>query len=530
MANNKVTDKKCVLIARVSTREQEETGYSLPAQEKYLKEYCLKSGLNPVKVFRISESGSSKAVRKEFNLALTHVRSNKIHIIVCEKVDRFTRNQKDAVTVDDWVKEDIQHEVHFVKNSFVLNKESRASDKFVWNIHVSQAQFNIENLSEEVKKGQKEKISAGWYPSQAPIGYRSGYQDKKKIIELDPKTAPLIKQVLTEYATGVHSVMSICRFATKIGLKNLLGNYIQKTTMYRVLRNPFYYGVFLWNGESYIGNHPSIIDKDTYDKVQKYIQRKTPLRHCKNNALYSGMVYCADCGRLITWEKHKGHLYGYCSGCSSKKGVKEMEVNKPFLRLFSTAKINDLEVASAVKEGVVSYVQNSSGLVGLSNAKIEEDVLKFTKRLSKLYDDRADGVITSELYSQKFTEYNDQLTILKLQLKENNQDTEFIDIKDFETFFDASQNLEIYYNNALDDEKRKLLKFAFERVAYARDSLDYQFSTAYSLLYKAVEVTNSSEIQNSEDLKKYISEPDDLVASKARNPRFEAIRNSWLGS
>ena len=59
--------------------------------------------------------------------------------------------------------------------------------------------------------------------------------------------------------------------------------------------------------------------------------------------------------------------------------------------------------------------------------------------------------------------------------------------------------------------------------------MGYNFSKAYSLLYKAVEITNSSEIKNIKEFQEYISEPDELVASKTKNDSFRAIRSSWLG-
>lgn len=526
---NELRNKNCILFCRVSSREQEETGYSLPAQESYLQSYSNRNRLNVIRVFNISESASGRKARVEFNQMLSYVNKENINVIVCEKVDRLTRNQKDAVTVDEWVKEDSFHEVHFVKNSFILNNESKASDKFVWNIHVSQAQFNIENLSEEVKKGQKEKISEGWYPSQAPVGYRSSLDGKKKTIEPDPETAPLVESVLKEYSSGIHSVMSICRYAEKIGLRNLQGNFIAKTSMHRLLQNPFYYGMFKWNHETYVGNHQPIIDKATFDKIQNNLTRKTPIRYNKINALYRGILYCSDCGRLITWEEHKGHLYGYCKGCNAKKGVKELEVIKPLMKVFRGAKINKKPIAEAVRDGVIAYVMNSDGLVDRNNAQIEKDIEKYTSRLSQLIDDRADGLITPEMYSMKFTEYNDTLTNLRIQLKENTQNGEFLDIEGFKEFFDGSQNLEYYYEHALKEERRKLLKFAFDNISYANDSLNYKFTDAYTLLYKAVEITNSSEIKNPKELQKYISEPDDLVSAKARKEPYDTIRSSWLG-
>ena len=53
--------------------------------------------------------------------------------------------------------------------------------------------------------------------------------------------------------------------------------------------------------------------------------------------------------------------------------------------------------------------------------------------------------------------------------------------------------------------------------------------SAFSLLYTAIEMSNSSEVQSSDDLRKYISEPSYLVGVEAKNQPLEAISTSWLG-
>jgi site-specific DNA recombinase len=54
---------KAVIYARVSSREQEETGYSLPAQEKLLREYAERKGFEVVRIFSVSESAKRKAIK-----------------------------------------------------------------------------------------------------------------------------------------------------------------------------------------------------------------------------------------------------------------------------------------------------------------------------------------------------------------------------------------------------------------------------------------------------------------------------------
>ncbi len=146
---------KAIIFARVSSKEQEDTGYSLDAQEKLLREYAEKKTFEPAKVFRVSESASGKQIRKIFNEMLQYASVRKIPIVLCEKIDRLTRNLKDASVVDDWVKENPQREIHFVKESFVLNRNTKAHENLVWDMKVAIARFYANNLSEEVLKGQK---------------------------------------------------------------------------------------------------------------------------------------------------------------------------------------------------------------------------------------------------------------------------------------------------------------------------------------------------------------------------------------
>ena len=94
---------KSVIYCRVSSKEQEETGYSLPAQEKYLRDFAEKEKLTVDIVFPVSESASGATQRKTFNKMMEYIRKNDIHAIIVETTDRVTRNFKDALTIDKWV-------------------------------------------------------------------------------------------------------------------------------------------------------------------------------------------------------------------------------------------------------------------------------------------------------------------------------------------------------------------------------------------------------------------------------------------
>ena len=93
--------KKAVLYARVSTKDQEREGYSIPAQIELLRNYAHQRKIKIVKEFIESDS-AGKAGRKRFLEMISLLESNKsIDGILVEKTDRLYRNFKDQVTIDE---------------------------------------------------------------------------------------------------------------------------------------------------------------------------------------------------------------------------------------------------------------------------------------------------------------------------------------------------------------------------------------------------------------------------------------------
>src|SRR5262245_35921339 len=98
--------------------------------------------------------------------------------ILVEKTDRLYRNLPDYATLDE-----LDLDLHFVKENVVLSPDSHSSQHFMHGIKVLMAKQYVDNLSEEVKKGMREKAEQGIWPSKAPIGYLNvDGPDGKKIV------------------------------------------------------------------------------------------------------------------------------------------------------------------------------------------------------------------------------------------------------------------------------------------------------------------------------------------------------------
>src|SRR5262245_49386035 len=160
---------QAVLYARVSSKDQEREGFSIPAQLRLLRDYAASKGFVIVQEFTDVETAKESG-RTNFGQMLAYLKKHArvCRTILVEKTDRLYRNIKDYGTVDE-----LNLEIHLVKENEVISRESRSSEQFVHGIKVLMARNYSLNLSEETIKGMNEKAQAGIYPSYAPVGYRN---------------------------------------------------------------------------------------------------------------------------------------------------------------------------------------------------------------------------------------------------------------------------------------------------------------------------------------------------------------------
>ena len=350
---------EAIVLCRVSSKEQAESGFSLEAQEKLLLEYANKpeNKFKVIKVFKISESASGKEVRKKFNEILGFVRKHNIAVILCEKIDRWTRNLKDAAIASDWVLERDGNSIHFVKENFIVSKHTRAHENLVWDMKVAIARFYTNNLSEEVRKGQKEKLAQGQLPTKPPLGYMTIGEKGHKIHIIDKQIAPLVIKMFELYATGNYSLTRVSNELYKMGMRGRSGKRVPENRIYEYYKDPFYYGKMRWKGEIYRATHEPLITKDLFDKVQVTLKRKVNNPHySKHNQIFKAKVYCEHCGGMLTWELQKGRYYGHCSNhkkyrnCPKKTYIREEDAENQVKTVF--------DVIAPANEAVLEWIEN----------------------------------------------------------------------------------------------------------------------------------------------------------------------------
>src|SRR5258708_17266740 len=235
-----VTTIGVVLYARVSSKDQEKEGFSIPAQLRLLRDYAESKGFAVAQEFTDVETAKASG-RTNFTQMLLYLRKHHAacRTILVEKTDRLYRNIKDYATIDEF---DV--EVHFVKENEIISRSSRSNEQFVHGIKVLMARNYSQNLGEETVKGMTEKACAGIYPSCAPVGYRNADgPNGKRVIVADPDSGPMITELFGRFATGRCSLKALVKEVNGEGLK-LRGRKLYSSVVHQILRNRLYTGEF----------------------------------------------------------------------------------------------------------------------------------------------------------------------------------------------------------------------------------------------------------------------------------------------
>ena len=142
---------EAVVYARVSSKEQEKEGFSIPAQLQLLQGYAQSKSFQISQEF-IDVETAKAAGRTQFREMVTFFQANpEVKILLVEKTDRLYRNFRDYVYL-----EELDLEIHLVKEGEILGKDAKSHTKLIHGIKVVLAKNYIDNLSEEVKKGMRQ--------------------------------------------------------------------------------------------------------------------------------------------------------------------------------------------------------------------------------------------------------------------------------------------------------------------------------------------------------------------------------------
>ena len=247
-------NKKFFLYARKSTDVEDKQVLSIEAQLTELRDYAKRENLNIALEF-IEKQSAKVPGRPIFNEMMKWIEKGDADSILSWHPDRLARNSIDGGKI-----------IYLLDTGKLASLkfptfwcDSTSQGKFMLNMAFGQSKYYVDSLSENTKRGLRQKVRNGDYPTLAPVGYINDSWTKTVVV--DRKKAKVIKQALEFYVKGGNRLEDVSNFLAKHNLFSKTGKKIHKSRATSILSNPFYTGLFRYGGELHEGKYEPIISK-----------------------------------------------------------------------------------------------------------------------------------------------------------------------------------------------------------------------------------------------------------------------------
>lgn len=298
---------------------------TLKRHRAILESFASSQGITIDETFEEVVSGESLAERPEMQKLLRIVEQGCVDGVLCIDPDRLSRGN----SIDQGIiTQTFKYTGTKIITPYRTYDPSNEYDEefFEFNLFMSRKEYMI--INRRLERGRKRSAAEGRFMgSAAPYGYRlvKIKGDKGNTLEIIPEEAEIVKYMFRVYLdqgigfTRIADLLNSLKVPTRTGVpwspavvSVMLHNVVyagkircshKKTTkklVDGVVKKSRHYD---FDCPVYEGRHPAIIDEETFNKAQevRVINRKnqTPNNREFYN-VFSGILYCAECGSKMT--------------------------------------------------------------------------------------------------------------------------------------------------------------------------------------------------------------------------------------
>lgn len=417
------------LYPRVSTEDQSRFGHSLDEQEDRLKKLCEFKDYEIYKIYREEGVSAKDTNRPKFKEMIQDMKDGKINKIIVYKLDRLTRSIQDLENICKMLEE---YNCDLESVSEEINT-GNANGKFFIRMLTILAQLEIERTSERTKFGLIGAAKKGHISGQPALGYTK--KDKSKKLVIDELEADVVKRIFSMYLEG-SSVCSICEIFNE---EIVLNRHWATTTVDKILSNKIYIGSIEHgkrnkkNTQIFEDVVPAIIDKTTFECVQKRKEKNLKNYKRKRTYIFMQKILCPKCHKIMGGESSTSgtgdkHIYYKCNYC--KKRISEKEIEKELMKFLNDMLDLFLIIDNSFKPSMCR--------------DIEEEMIKYEKMEDELYDkitrikkEFMDGEIAAKSFEK-------ELHYLEKKIK--NIEIKIAELKDLKQNNEHKQDVELFFN------------------------------------------------------------------------------------
>lgn len=302
--------KTAVIYARYSSDKQ--TEQSIEGQLHVCREYALKNDIVIVDTYIDRAMTGKNDRREDFQRMLRDSQKKLWDYVLVYKLDRFSRNKYETAI----------HKKTLRDNGIRLlsateNIPESPEGIILESLLEGMAEYYSAELAQKVRRGMHEtRLKGNFCGGSILYGYRV---ENKKVL-IDEERAPIVHRIYECYAAGL-PVTTILDELNRQGV-TYRGKPFALNTIYGILRNERYSGVFQIHGEIFTNTYPAIIEESLFQRVQDLIANNKSGRHSMiGNFLLRGKIKCGYCGSSVNGESgtSKNGKPCYYYKCASRK-------------------------------------------------------------------------------------------------------------------------------------------------------------------------------------------------------------------
>ena len=411
---------RAVVYCRVSSHDQLK-GLSLETQSQACIDYCRSQGMEVAEVFVERAESASTTDRTQLQRMLTYCRTHRgrIHFLVVYMLDRFARNQYDHHALKAYLQK-----LGITLRAVAQPIDDSVTGKLMDGILAAFNEFDNNVRRERCTTGMQAAAKRGRWVFPTPLGYRVALKpDGEKTLELQPETAPFIRQAFEMAATGLHGVGEILRELRRRGLAGRRGGPMTSTMLHKILRNPVYKGrvvVKSW-GVDVAADFPALVDEECFDRAVRAITGVKPLlaAYQRNNPDFPlrRFVRCSHCDRPLTgaWSKGKRARYAYynCPGCH-RVSVPQQQLEARFVELLDRLRPGS-EILRLLSAAVLDRWNEEQKEVAARRAAVEQRLETLRQRKERVVSAYLyEGAIDKETYQAHLARVEEELTLARI--------------------------------------------------------------------------------------------------------------------
>ena len=450
------------------SREDELTGESssIGSQREVLVEYCGTHGISVVDEYVDDGFSGTNFDRPGFQRMLSDIEDGRLNTVIVKDFSRLGRNSsRTADLLDEYFP---SHGIRFIAVLDGFDSLQAADDNsfLTTPFLLLFNEMYARDLSRKIKRSFQARQKNGDYvASFAPYGYAKSTEDKHKLV-VDHTAAAVVRRIFEDAANDV-TPKEIAKQLNAEGVPspavyrcivrpwidvNKISRYQEWTggAIVKMLKNKVYLGITLAGKTKKIsyknpksasvsrdewievaGTHEPIVSQELFDSARRRNLSRSSERNKGFHNIFSGIAFCADCGKSMTLapSRKKGIEYNLCCNNYKTYGAKKCSNHFIYYETLCSIVLNELRyffnMNGSARSAVIAEVEKrdrerekrlrGSG-IGIAAAEKERRCNEVGGLIKKLYEDFSVGRIPDKMFDMLLTNYEKEFSSLEREI------------------------------------------------------------------------------------------------------------------